>query len=493
MSSTSTSNTSPLPSSAEVNQLLQDLNQHGAVSPSRMPSIISITPSQLDTVVRLIRHQQAQTPDSTTALGLIPSGTQRLPDFHSLAKYEEIISKPLRPAYDGSPDGLIPFLNRLDIRRQDESWYPITFITIQNTRYDLIRQFTEIGESVILAETNLHWTSPTIQNDKFDINHPTYQARVLAKLLLASLTKEFCITVLHRIKTSYRNDGVMILWTICNNVHRSNIAFTETVKAKLRNMALANFDSIDKYLIATKDNLSLIISPDAADQTKHNDLLIYLFTQLRECTVAPFKQYIARLHVQYLEASLTDLTPMKLLQLAEDKIQILRHAQQWTQTDEPSIMALQAQLQRQKEDSDRTLQRLIAHVGRLAQQHIKRGPPDPYPPSTTPSPYPAWMIQPPNPGQHNQLVNNKLYTWCTKCRQGQDLWVCRHTTETHINGYTNSRNTCPRYSDRAHHLARPGIPTQSQAHGTISNTDIKQHHHIPVQLPPVTAQLSILD
>jgi len=137
----------------------------------------------------------------------------------------------------------------------------------------------------------------------------------------------------------------MILWTICNNVHRSNIAFTETVKAKLRNMALANFDSIDKYLIATKDNLSLIISPDAADQTKHNDLLIYLFTQLRECTVAPFKQYIARLHVQYLEASLTDLTPMKLLQLAEDKIQILRHAHQWTQTDEPSIMALQAQLQ----------------------------------------------------------------------------------------------------------------------------------------------------
>ena len=197
MSSTSTSNTSPLPSSTEVNQLLQDLNQHGAVSPSRMPSNITITPSQLDTVVRLIRHQQAQTPDSTTALGLIPSRTQRLPDFHSLAKYEEIISKPLRPAYDGSPDGLIPFLNCLDIRRQDESWYPITFITIQNTRYDLIRQFTEIGESVILAETNLCWTSPTIQNDKFDINHPTYQARVLVKLLLASLTEEFCITVLH--------------------------------------------------------------------------------------------------------------------------------------------------------------------------------------------------------------------------------------------------------------------------------------------------------
>jgi hypothetical protein len=62
-----------------------------------------------------------------------------------------------------------------------------------------------------------------------------------------------------------------------------------------------------------------------------------------------------------------------------------------------------------------------------------------------------------------------------------------------LNGYTNSRNTRPRYSDRVHHPTRPGIPTQSQAHCTASNTDIKQHHHIPAQLPPVTAQLSILD
>ncbi|MFN9983839.1 MAG: hypothetical protein ACK53Y_28190, partial [bacterium] len=111
---------------------------------------------------------------------------------------------------------MIPFLNRLDIRRQDESWYPVTFVTINTKTYDLLRHFTEIGESVILAEAKLRWSSPTLQQDKFAINHPTYQARVLAKLLLASLADEFSVTIIHRVGVQYRNDGVVILWTICN-------------------------------------------------------------------------------------------------------------------------------------------------------------------------------------------------------------------------------------------------------------------------------------
>jgi len=119
------------------------------------------------------------------------------------------------------------------------------------------------------------------------------------------------VTIIHRVNTAYRNDGVVILWTICNNVHRSNIAFTETIKATIRHMNLTDYDTIDKYLIGIKDNLSLITPSDSADQTKHNDLIIYIFGHLKQCTVTPFKQYISRLQVQYLEASLPDLTPTK--------------------------------------------------------------------------------------------------------------------------------------------------------------------------------------
>jgi hypothetical protein len=196
----------------------------------------------------------------------------------------------------------------------------------------------------------------------------------------------------------------------------------KTIKAKVCNMNLSDYESIDKYLIGIKDNLSLITSSDKTDLTKHNDLIIYIFTHLKQCKVTPFYQYISRLHIQYLEASLPDLTPTKLLQLAEDKIQVLRHADQWTKSEDLAIMALKARLTQQKHDSDLTIQCLVAHVGRLAQRTLKGGPQDQSMPTN--AKYPAWMIQPPHPNQNTQLVDNKIYTWCTKYRHGQGLWVC---------------------------------------------------------------------
>jgi hypothetical protein len=73
-----------------------------------------------------------------------------------------------------------------DIRCQDESWYPVTFLTTSNKSYDLPSNFTEINESVIVAEAKLRWSLPMMFQDKLSIHHPTYHSRVLAKLLLAS-------------------------------------------------------------------------------------------------------------------------------------------------------------------------------------------------------------------------------------------------------------------------------------------------------------------
>lgn len=297
------------------------------------------------------------------------------------------------------------------------------------------------------------------------------------------------MTIIHRVNTAYQNDGVVILWTICNNVHRSNIAFTETIKATIRHMNLTDYDTIDKYLIGIKDNLSLITPSDSADQTKHNDLIIYIFGHLKQCTVTPFKQYISRLQVQYLEASLPDLTPTKLLQLAEDKIQILHHADQWAKYEDPAIMAMQAQLDLQKQESECTIQRLVAHVGPLAHKTLKRGPS--HQTSPHPAKYPTWMIQPPTPNQHTQLVDNKLYTWCTKCRHGQGLWVCRHTTDTHVDGFNQQHSIRPRYQDRNH----PQLPPTNNGHANTSHhAYLSQLPDVPsVPAPTMAAQLSILD
>jgi hypothetical protein len=60
-------------------------------------------------------------------------------DHYNNARYEDIICRPIKPMYDGSPDHLVPFLNRLDIRRQDEAWKAVTYITENNQTFDLIR------------------------------------------------------------------------------------------------------------------------------------------------------------------------------------------------------------------------------------------------------------------------------------------------------------------------------------------------------------------
>jgi hypothetical protein len=45
------------------------------------------------------------------------------------------------------------------------------------------------------------------------------------------------------------------------------------------------------------------------------------------------------------------------------------------------------------------------------------------------------MTTPPQPGILSKIHEGKQYNWCSKCRQGKGLWVLRHTTTTHVDGY----------------------------------------------------------
>jgi hypothetical protein len=148
-------------------------------------SPLHLSQEQLSALLQLFRRQQSTittllanaTPASPThsprPASRIP---HKLPEYYNNAKYEDIISKPIKPLYDGSSEQLVPFLNRLDIRQQDEGWYPITFLEIQNRKYDLIRHFANIDESVMLQEEKLRWTSPSVSTDKHTIDHPIFNA-----------------------------------------------------------------------------------------------------------------------------------------------------------------------------------------------------------------------------------------------------------------------------------------------------------------------------
>jgi hypothetical protein len=326
------------------------------ISPEQLELLLQRFRQQQDTIDRLLGQQGRQ------------SNYAKSPDYYNIAKYEDIICKGIKPAYDGSPDNLIPFLNRIDIRRQDESWYPSTIFIKDETSIDLTSHFAKISEQDITSATETRWNSPSIATDKITIDHPTYNARIFGKLLMASITDSFSITVINRIPQDLRNDGPLILWTICNHIHHNNIAFIETIKSKIHEATLTQFnDDVDNYIIFVKDNLRLITAA-ADNSTEHNDLITYLFTQLTKSNITLFKEAVQQWQIEYLEAKLPELTPMKLLKLVDDKAQVLRHAGQWQVVESPAVMALKLELEQQRSQSQSLVKNLVAHVGQMLQK-----------------------------------------------------------------------------------------------------------------------------
>jgi hypothetical protein len=326
----------PAHDESNINDILCQLDETSASSTDdTTQSTTRISNVQLSALLQMLRQQQtainalttaSTTPRQTQNHGQLHAGIHKSPEYYNNAKYEDIISKPIKLPYDGSSEQLIPFLNRLDIRRQDEGWYPMTFLTIHGIKYDLIRHFAKIDELIILQEAELRWSSPHVSVDKHTIDHPTFNARVLARFLLGSVTDEFCITIISRISQEYRNDGPLILWIICNNIHCNNIAFMESIKCRVRESTLSQFgNDVPKYILYIKDNLRLITT-SGTDATPHNDLLVYLFAQLQLCKVPLFKEAIDAWHIAYLAAKLPNITPDKFLKMVDDKIQILKHA-----------------------------------------------------------------------------------------------------------------------------------------------------------------------
>jgi hypothetical protein len=343
---------------SNLTSVLQQLNSNTLTpDPTTGQPSINLNQDQLSDILQCFRQQQdaiqsmidttfnnATMPNSTTHRS---PATVILPEYYNNAKYEDLVCKPIKPLYDGSPEHLVPFLNRLDIRRQDEGWYPITFLTINDNTYDLTRHFAKLDESVMITEATVRWTSPTVDKDKHTVDHTTYNARVLARLLLHSITDDFSLTIINRAPQQLRNDGPLLLWTICNNIHRNNIAFVETIKSKIRTATLSQFgDDACKYILHIKDNLCLITVADD-NSSEHNDLNVHIFQQLSSSPIPLFKEAMQQLHIEYLEAKLPGLTPTKLLKRADDKAQVLKHAGQWKDTESPAVMALKVALEQQ--------------------------------------------------------------------------------------------------------------------------------------------------
>jgi acyl dehydratase len=67
------------------------------------------------------------------------------------------------------------------------------------TKLDLLRDFMHITETDIHTAAAVRRDASTMHIDKHTVDTPTYNARILARLLFGSITDDFSITILHRV------------------------------------------------------------------------------------------------------------------------------------------------------------------------------------------------------------------------------------------------------------------------------------------------------
>lgn len=76
------------------------------------------------------------------------------PDIFDNAKFEQTACVGLQLKYDGRPDSLIPTLNEIHIRRQNEVWYPATFIQQDGITLDIVRNISKLRLDTVLEQAN---------------------------------------------------------------------------------------------------------------------------------------------------------------------------------------------------------------------------------------------------------------------------------------------------------------------------------------------------
>ena len=74
-----------------------------------------------------------------------PIQPSRLPGAFDNTKYEQIACAGLKPGYNESAKELIPPLNLIHLRRQNETWYPATILPLDDgTTIDIVQNLLQV-------------------------------------------------------------------------------------------------------------------------------------------------------------------------------------------------------------------------------------------------------------------------------------------------------------------------------------------------------------
>ena len=390
---------------------------------------------------------------------VIPVPT-RQPDMWENAKVEQIICSGLKPAYDGSSERLLPTLSLIHIRRKNEVWHPATFIKDNGATIDLVQNFSQVTEAIVFAQARRLWSVPDASLQSHTRGTEIYNSRLFGVFLMNSLTPEFAALLHSRIDSQFCLDGPLLLFTMCQNVHRNHLAFVENIKDKIRHATLAEYNNdVPSFVRFLLDNLKLITSTGATTN-QHNDLVPHLLNQFRSTTIPVFQQTVLKWQRDYFEGKL-ELTPTTIVQKADNECQILKHAGQWVETIDPSIMAMHAALKSSTGKTGAIFQSLAANFSSIAQKQrdINRSLGGSSRPSSS-SDTPEWLLRPPTMKGQIKHFNGRDWHFCTKCGKN-GRWVCTHTDDTH--------DDTRRYASNDHNRRSPSPPSPTHHRSSYSS------------------------
>jgi hypothetical protein len=112
-----------------------------------------------------------------TIPSMVPQAS-RTPNIYDNAKFEQIACAGLEPKYDGSPEKLIPTLNAIHIRRQNEVWFDATFMVQDGSKLDMIRNFSQLHQETILTQAKYLWNSPDATTKRHVRDTELYNSRL---------------------------------------------------------------------------------------------------------------------------------------------------------------------------------------------------------------------------------------------------------------------------------------------------------------------------
>jgi hypothetical protein len=297
------------------------------------------------------------------------SPPKHLPDIYANARFEQIACAGLAIKFDGSAENLIPTLDLIHVRHINEVWNSATYIAnSKGTTLDLIHHFSKIQLNTVKQQAKTLWDGADSEINGHTHGTATYNARLFGVFLLNSLTPDFAALLFSRINHLYRMDGPLLFIMMCTHIHHNHVAFVESVKNKIRLSTLAEYkNDVPAYLHFLKKNLCVITSMGDADNL-HNDLLAHIFMQLRLTTIPIFQQKVLEWQRSYMENTL-QTSPTQLVKLADEECQILKHSQQWVETIDPSVIAMQALLQSTNQGNSSLFQSLEANLSALTKMH----------------------------------------------------------------------------------------------------------------------------